>query len=68
MKKKTIPDKIENEHLALDYLAQILVDVFLDKMIDEDPNFKDPRINQPIYDLVNESKKRKSKKHIKSVK
>lgn len=58
MKKKIIPDKIANEHLALDYLAQILVDAFFDKMVDEDPNYKDPRINQPIYDLVNESKRR----------
>ncbi len=66
MKKKTIPDKIENMDLALNYLAETLVDAFIDKMVDEDPKFKDPRINKPIYDLVNESKKRKSKKkHIK---
>ncbi len=64
MKKKTIPDKIENTDLTLNYLAEILVDAFLDKMVDEDPNFRDPRINKPIYDLINESKKRNKYKII----
>lgn len=59
MKKKTTPNKIEDTDMALNYLAETLVDAFLDKMVDEDPNFKDPRINQPIYDLIKESKKRK---------
>jgi hypothetical protein len=59
MKKKKIPDKIKEVDLAVNYLAEILVEAFLDKQVKENPEFKDPRINKPIYDLINESKKRR---------
>jgi hypothetical protein len=41
-----------DEDAMLDYLASILVEAFLDRKVNTDPNFKDPRINKPIHDLI----------------
>lgn len=68
MKNQKLKNNEKNINIALNYLSEILVETFLDKMVKEDTNFIDPRIKQPIYDLVNEGKKRKSKKHIKVIK
>jgi len=64
MKKKKIPDKIEEVDLAVNYLAEILVEAFLDKQAKENPDFKDPRINKPIYDLIRDSKNREKRRKI----
>lgn len=58
MRKKKVPEKIYDTELALNYLSEILVEAFLDKMVKEDPNFRDPRINKPVYDLIRNSKDR----------
>jgi hypothetical protein len=47
-----------DEDALLDYLASILVEAFLDRKVKTDPNFKDPRINKPIHDLIEDSKQR----------
>lgn len=69
--KKTLPidhNLTEEEILKLrdqlNYLAEILVDIYFDEKVAKNPDFKDPRINKPIYDLVSESKKREKKRKI----
>ena len=52
----------EQEDMKLNYLAEILVEAYLDERVANDSSFIDPRINKPIYDLIRDSKERGKKK------
>lgn len=55
--KELSPEKIR-DNMALDYLAKILVQAYLDSKTKNDQNFRAPRISLPIYDLIKVSKER----------
>ena len=42
----------------IEYLAELLVDCFIDHKVMANPNFKDPRIGKDIRNLVKTSKER----------